>query len=147
MLALGAFAEVLEPPELRARMIAAARDIIDRYATSSTAQLVSAAAGGSAGPPPHGSGRIGRRMGRLVDRPAGGRGGPLAWSVLIEADGSVRIAWKADGYEAIQVRARFRSREELADYARGIADEALFDRTLAGCGWPCGPATRARSTW
>ena len=52
--------------------------------------------------------------------------------VLIEPDGSIRIAWQADGYEAIHVRARFRSREELADYARGIADEALFDRTLAG---------------
>jgi hypothetical protein len=52
--------------------------------------------------------------------------------VLIEPDGSIRIAWSADGYEAIHVRARFRSREELADYARGIADEALFDRTLAG---------------
>lgn len=52
--------------------------------------------------------------------------------MLIEADGSIRIAWQADGYEAILVRARFRTREELADYARGIADEALFDRTLAG---------------
>ena len=52
--------------------------------------------------------------------------------VLIESDGSIRIAWNADGYEAIHVRARFRSREELADYARGIADEALFDRTLPG---------------
>lgn len=52
--------------------------------------------------------------------------------MLIEADGSIRIAWDADGYEAIHVRARFRSPEELADYARSIADEALFDRTLAG---------------
>ena len=52
--------------------------------------------------------------------------------MLIEPDGSIRIAWSADGYEAIHVRARFRSPEELADYARGIADEALFDRTLAG---------------
>ena len=52
--------------------------------------------------------------------------------MLIEADGSIRIAWDADGYQAIHVRARFRSREELADYARGIADEALFDRTLSG---------------
>ena len=56
LLALGAFAEVLEPPELRARILAAARDIIDRYATVSTAPLVSAAAGGSAGTPPRGSG-------------------------------------------------------------------------------------------
>ena len=52
--------------------------------------------------------------------------------MLIESDGSIRIAWQADGYEAIHVRARFRSRDELADFARGIADEALFDRTLAG---------------
>ena len=52
--------------------------------------------------------------------------------VLIESDGSIRIAWNADGYEAIHVRARFRTREELADLAWGIADEALFDRTLPG---------------
>ena len=52
--------------------------------------------------------------------------------MLIESDGSIRIAWEADGYQAIHVRARFRSREELSEYARGIADEALFDRTLAG---------------
>ncbi len=52
--------------------------------------------------------------------------------VLIESDGTIRIGWDADGYEAIHVRARFRSREELAEYARGIADEALFDRTFAG---------------
>ena len=52
--------------------------------------------------------------------------------MLIESDGSIRIEWNADGYEAIHVRARFRSREELAERARGIADEALFDRTLSG---------------
>ena len=51
--------------------------------------------------------------------------------MLIEADGSIRIAWLADGYEAVLVRAPFRTREELADYARGIADEALFERTVA----------------
>ena len=46
-------------------------------------------------------------------------------------DGSIRIAWLADGYEAVLVRAPFRTREELAGYARGIADEALFERTVA----------------
>ncbi len=51
---------------------------------------------------------------------------------MLEADGSIRIAWDADGYQAILVRARFRPREELAEFARGIADEALFDRTLSG---------------
>ena len=51
--------------------------------------------------------------------------------MLIEADGSIRIAWLADGYEAVLVRAPFRAREELSDYARGIADEALFERTVA----------------
>lgn len=51
--------------------------------------------------------------------------------MLIEADGSIRIAWEADGYQAIHVRARFRTQDELAGYARGIADEALFERTVA----------------
>ena len=54
MLALGAHAEVLEPLELRARMIASARDLLARYASAPPRELVSAAAGGSAGPPPHG---------------------------------------------------------------------------------------------
>jgi hypothetical protein len=50
--------------------------------------------------------------------------------VLIEPDGSVRIAWDADGYSAIHVQARFRDREELEAFARGVADAALFERTL-----------------
>lgn len=50
--------------------------------------------------------------------------------MLIEPDGSVRIAWDADGYEAIHVLARFRERDELERYARGVADAALFERTL-----------------
>jgi hypothetical protein len=50
--------------------------------------------------------------------------------VLIEPDGSVRIAWDADGYEAIHVVARFRPREELEAFARDVADAALFERTL-----------------
>ena len=50
--------------------------------------------------------------------------------MLIEPDGSIRIAWEADGYEAIHVLARFRERHELEAWARGIADIALFERTL-----------------
>ncbi len=52
--------------------------------------------------------------------------------MLVESDGSIRIAWDADGYDGIHVRARFRPMEDLAGYARAIADEALFERTLAG---------------
>jgi hypothetical protein len=52
--------------------------------------------------------------------------------VLVERDGSIRIAWHADGFEAIHVRARFRAAEELAAWARGIADEALLERSLQG---------------
>jgi hypothetical protein len=51
---------------------------------------------------------------------------------LLERDGSIRIAWYADGFEAIHVRARFRTPEELAAWARDIADEALLERTLRG---------------
>jgi hypothetical protein len=52
--------------------------------------------------------------------------------VLVDRDGSIRIAWHADGFEAIHVRARFRTPEELAGWARGIADEALLERTVRG---------------
>lgn len=52
--------------------------------------------------------------------------------MLVERDGSIRIAWHADGYETIQVRARFRTPEELAVWARGVADEALLERTVRG---------------
>lgn len=55
LLGLGAYAEVLEPVELRARMVAAARDVIERYAPRPTRELAAAAAGGSAGSPPSGS--------------------------------------------------------------------------------------------
>jgi len=51
--------------------------------------------------------------------------------VLVEPDGSVRIAWQADGYEAIHVAARFRSREELTSYVQRVADIALLNRTLS----------------
>jgi hypothetical protein len=49
---------------------------------------------------------------------------------VIEPDGSVLIAWHADGFEAIRVRARFRPREELEAFARGVADAALLERSL-----------------
>lgn len=51
--------------------------------------------------------------------------------MLIEPDGSVRIAWQADGYEAVFVHARFRPREELEAFARDVADAALFERTVS----------------
>ena len=49
----------------------------------------------------------------------------------MEADGSVRIAWEADGYVAIHVYARFWPTEALNDYARSVADAALTNRTVA----------------
>ena len=57
--------------------------------------------------------------------------GPYHGEVLIEPDGSIRISWSADGYEAIHVLARFRPRGELEAFARHIADAALFNRTLS----------------
>jgi hypothetical protein len=51
--------------------------------------------------------------------------------MLIEPDGSIRIAWQADGFEAVHVMARFRERAEHEEWARGIADIALFERTFA----------------
>ena len=49
---------------------------------------------------------------------------------MLEHDGSIRIAWLADGFEAIRVRARFRPTEQLVAFARGVADVALLERTL-----------------
>ncbi len=46
-------------------------------------------------------------------------------------DGSVRIAWEADGYRAIDVYGRWRSTPELAAFAREVADAALMNRTVA----------------
>lgn len=46
-------------------------------------------------------------------------------------DGSVRIAWNADGFEAIDVYGRWRSRQELETFARDVADAALMNRTEA----------------
>ncbi|HSM34238.1 MAG TPA: hypothetical protein VK987_09120 [Anaerolineae bacterium] len=49
---------------------------------------------------------------------------------MLQQDGSIRIAWQADGFEAILVRARFRPAGELHDFAKGVADVALLERTL-----------------
>jgi hypothetical protein len=49
---------------------------------------------------------------------------------VIDHDGSVLIAWQADGFAAIVVRARFRPPAQLEAYARGVADVALLERTL-----------------
>jgi len=49
---------------------------------------------------------------------------------MLQHDGSIRIAWQADGFEAISVRARFRPAAELEDYAKVVADVALLERTL-----------------
>lgn len=48
----------------------------------------------------------------------------------MEPDGSIRIAWHTHGYEAIHVYARFWPAEQLTDYARGVADAALTNRTV-----------------
>jgi hypothetical protein len=48
----------------------------------------------------------------------------------VEPDGSIRIAWLADGYDAIHVYARFWPHEHLARLAQGVADAALTNRTL-----------------
>jgi hypothetical protein len=48
----------------------------------------------------------------------------------VEADGSVRIAWSADGFEAIHVYARFWPLDEVQSRARGVADVALTNRTV-----------------
>ncbi len=49
----------------------------------------------------------------------------------MEQDGTIRIAWQADGYAAIHVQAPFRSLVELEEFARGVADCALTNRSLA----------------
>lgn len=48
----------------------------------------------------------------------------------MERDGSIRIAWNAEGFEAIHVYARFWSNEELSRRAQEVADVALTNRTV-----------------
>ena len=47
-----------------------------------------------------------------------------------EMDGSVRIAWTVEGYDAIRVYARRRPQEELAGLASRVADVALMNRSV-----------------
>lgn len=66
--------------------------------------------------------------GRLNRQPA-----PSYWrgqNVRMEPDGSVRIAWNAEGFEAIHVYARFWPLDELQRRAQGVADVALTNRTI-----------------
>jgi hypothetical protein len=49
---------------------------------------------------------------------------------VLQPDGSHSIAWRADGYDSIVVRARFRRAAEVETFARGVADVALLERTL-----------------
>jgi hypothetical protein len=48
----------------------------------------------------------------------------------MERDGSIRIAWAAEGFEAIHVYARFWDRDELVSRASAVADVALTNRTV-----------------
>jgi hypothetical protein len=48
----------------------------------------------------------------------------------VESDGSVRIAWNADGIEAIHVYARFWPSYVAAERAQVVADVALTNRTV-----------------
>lgn len=43
----------------------------------------------------------------------------------------MRIAWNADGYVAIHVYARFWPSGTLGDFARGVADAALTNRSVS----------------
>jgi hypothetical protein len=45
-------------------------------------------------------------------------------------DGSRRIAWAADGYESIDVYARWRAHDDLESFARDVADIALLNRSV-----------------
>jgi len=49
---------------------------------------------------------------------------------MLQHDGTIRIAWHADGFEAIVVRARFRPSSEVEGFAKDVADLALLERTL-----------------
>jgi hypothetical protein len=49
---------------------------------------------------------------------------------MLQPDGSIRIAWHNELFDAVVVRARFRPRSELDAFAREVADLALLERTL-----------------
>lgn len=48
----------------------------------------------------------------------------------MQDDDSVRIAWAAEGFEAIHVYARFWPPDEVRRRAQGVADIALVNRNL-----------------
>ena len=48
-----------------------------------------------------------------------------------DISGAIRIAWSSDGFESIRVAAPRRTRAELDEFARGVADEALLNRTVS----------------
>ncbi len=48
----------------------------------------------------------------------------------MESDGSVRIAWSTEGFEAIHVYARFWPSGEVERRASVVADVALTNRTV-----------------
>lgn len=54
----------------------------------------------------------------------------LAQNWGMESDGSVRIAWNADGFEAIHVYTRFWPAGEVQQRAQTVADVALTNRTV-----------------
>jgi hypothetical protein len=49
-------------------------------------------------------------------------------------DGAIRIAWSADGFQAIDVVGRWRTRAELDAFARDVADAALLNRSVRELG-------------
>lgn len=51
--------------------------------------------------------------------------------MTVDLRGGIRISWSADGFHSIHVLARRRTRMELEGYARGVADAALVNRSLA----------------
>ena len=58
------------------------------------------------------------------------RPGVCRYAGCVEPDGSIRIAWAADGYVAIHVHARFWPSGQLARFASAVADVALTNRTV-----------------
>jgi hypothetical protein len=50
--------------------------------------------------------------------------------MTVELDGSIRIAWSAEGHDMIRVYAPRRPPEELAAFARRVADHALVNRSV-----------------
>lgn len=48
----------------------------------------------------------------------------------VELDGSVRIAWQTDGFEAIHVYARFWPSTVVSQRAQVVAEVALINRTV-----------------